>query len=283
MKKLAVAFQGEKGAYSEMAARMFFNRSLEAIPCQDFETVFKMAQKKNGPSAIVPIENSLAGSIHENYDLLVSRPVPIVGEIKLRVSHALMALPGTTPGMVRRIYSHPQAIAQCRQYLKKWKRAEVVPAYDTAGAVKMIRTGKMKDAAAIASLQAAYDYRMTVLARSIESNKANYTRFLVLGRQKARRSAKWKTSIVFALKNLPGALFKSLGVFAMRDLDLLKIESRPIHGKPWAYLFYLDFAGNQSRELEKNALNHLKEITLFLKVLGSYPVGKVVAPRYSRR
>ncbi len=230
---------------------------------------------------MIPIENSLTGSIHENYDLLLNHTTPIIGEIKLRIAHVLIGLPGATLSNIKSVYSHPQALAQCRTYLQTLKGVETVPAYDTAGSVKMIRDKGWKDSAAIASMQAARDYGMKVLARGIENNKANYTRFLILGRKPAASAAKWKTSIVFAFKNVPGALFKCLGVFSMRDINLVKIESRPIHGKPWAYMFYLDFEGHANDERSRNALNHLKEITLFIKTLGSYPPGKEVDPASS--
>jgi len=277
--KPIVAFQGEPGAYSEMAARAFFPAAIKIVPCSSFEDVFRKADSKPSLYGMIPIENSLTGSIHENYDLLLNHNAPIVGEIKLRISHALLAVPGTSLARIRRVYSHPQALAQCRTFLRKLRGVEVVPAYDTAGAVKMVREKNWTDAAAIGSMQAALDYGMRVLARSIESNKANYTRFLVLGRKPIQPLKPCKTSIVFAFKNVPGALFKCLGVFAMRDINLVKIESRPIHGKPWAYMFYLDFEGHADEERSRNAMNHLKEITLFLKVLGSYRPGREVEPK----
>lgn len=283
MSKTTVAFQGELGAYSEMAARQFFRKTIQVKPCYDFETVFKTCGRTTESFGVIPIENSLAGSIHENYDHLLSHDRKIIGEIKLRIAHNLIALPGTGIKKIKKVFSHPQALAQCSDFLKKIKGAEIIAEQDTAGAVKMIRDKKIKDAAAVASLQAAIDYEMKVLAKNIESNKANYTRFLILGKKPLKISGKWKTSIVFSFKNVPGALFKCLGVFAMRDIDLFKIESRPLHGKPWAYLFYLDFEGRLNNEKRKNALNHLKEITSFIKVLGTYPEGKVAEPVYGKR
>jgi prephenate dehydratase len=277
--KYKIAFQGERGAYSEAAALHYFGKNISVLPCPDFETVFKKSLQP-GFFGMIPLENSLTGSIHENYDLLLKYDVIVSGEIKLRISHTLIALPGTKLRDIRTVYSHPQALGQCKDYLKKLPSVLTVPVYDTAGAVKIIKEDKIENSAAIASQQAAIDYKMEVLAKNLESNKANYTRFIVIGRKPSVKARCWKTSIVFSFKNVPGALFKCLGVFAMRDIDLLKIESRPIHGKPWAYLFYLDFKGTIKGDTEKNALHHLKEITLFIKVLGSYQAGEVVVPRY---
>lgn len=240
--------------------------------------MFAKTGNRSSQYGVIPIENSLTGSIHENYDLLLNHTTPIIGEIKLRIAHVLIGLPGAALSDIKAVYSHPQALAQCRTYLRKLKGVEVVPAYDTAGSVKMIRDKGWKNSAAIASMQAARNYGMKVLAQGIENNKANYTRFLILGKKPAASAPKCKTSVVFAFKNVPGALFKCLGAFSMRDINLVKIESRPIHGKPWAYLFYLDFEGHANDERSRNALNHLKELTLFVKNLGSYPPGKEVDP-----
>ncbi len=278
MKKI-IAYQGEKGAYSESAALHFFGTNVDLNPCRDFESVFKFVGKKDNQYGVIPIENSLTGSLHENIDFLLTHKVKIIGEVKLRVSHSLIALPGTKLSDIDAIYSHPQAIAQCGEYIKKLTGVKALSTYDTAGAVKMIKEKKLKTAGAIASIQAAKDYKMKILAKSIESNKANYTRFVVLGKKHNEKVSKPKTSIVFGAKNIQGALFKCLAVFAMRDIDLLKIESRPIHGKPWAYMFYLDFRGNYLGEIEKKALNHLKELTFFIKILGSYSESKEVSPR----
>jgi prephenate dehydratase len=179
---------------------------------------------------------------------------------------------------IRRIYSHPQALEQCKVFLEKLKDVQIIPAYDTAGSVKSIKKSGDRAAAAIAGKQAAADYGMHILKQGLESNQQNFTRFLVIGRRTWKSAIRsGKTSIVFAPKrNIPGVLFRSLSVFALRDIDLLKIESRPIHGKPWQYLFYLDFKGHEHDEAVRHAMAHLAEITTFLKVLGSYPPGREI-------
>lgn len=279
---LQVAFQGERGAYSEAAAYAFFGNGIDPVPCTSFDIVFDRVQDGAVEYGIVAIENSLAGSIHQNYDLLLRHDLYIIGEYPLRVMHCLIAHPGITMEQVRRVYSHPQALAQCDGYLRRIGKERVVT-YDTAGSVKMLIEENIRDGAAIASKQAARVYNMAILAEGIEDDQENYTRFLVLSRQPltpgasyikdevAPGAAAYKTSIVYAMKNVPGALFKSLSVFALRDIDLTKIESRPLKGKPWEYLFYLDFAGHMDEEHCRNAINHLREIASFLRILGSYP------------
>jgi prephenate dehydratase len=267
---MKVAFQGERGAYSEIAARRLFGEKLKPIPCRTFDEIFAAVDRGRIPCGIVPLENSLAGSILQNYDLLLRHHLTIVGEVSQRITHNLIAHPGTTISSIRQVYSHPQALMQCAKYLSHLKRAEKIPAYDTAGAVKLIKERGLKDAAAIASQLAAEIYGMEVLQQGIENDPENYTRFVVLKKKtRPSRNAK-KTSIVFSLRNMPGALFKSLSVFALRDIDLLKIESRPLHGKPWEYFFYVDLAGNIRKKNCQNALQHLSEIATYLKVLGSY-------------
>ncbi len=282
---MSVAFSGERGAFGELAAVLFFGKNQKVMPCREFADVFRAVSDKRTQYGVIPIENSLAGSIHQNYDLLLENDLFITGEIVLQVSHYLIANPGTTKNKVRRVFSHPQALAQCKKYLEGMPSVEVVAVSNTAGAVKKIKDEKLADAAAVASMQAAIDYDMSVLARRIEDNRNNMTRFLVLARrQKKPPNAKdIKTSIVFSTKNIPGALFKALSVFALRDIDLFKIESRPVHGKQFEYLFYLDFQGYVADEAQKNAVNHLQEITTFFRVLGSYPVGDVVRPEYKKR
>jgi prephenate dehydratase len=283
---MKIAFAGEKGAFAELAAAQYFGPRHVLAPVPEFEDVFSAVEQGKAQQGIIPIENSLTGSIHQNYDLLLGSNLFITGEIFLRVSHYLIANHGVKPHNVRRVYSHPQGLAQCQKFLKKMPRAERIPVSNTAVAVRKIKDGQLLDAAAIASLQAAIDYDMNILAENIEDNKANITRFLILAKKKAcprPGAGTLKTSVVFSLKNLPGALFRSLSVFALRDIDLLKIESRPVHGKPFEYLFYLDFAGGYDEERQANALNHLREITVFCRPLGSYARGKLVHPEYKKR
>ncbi|MBI5214833.1 MAG: prephenate dehydratase [Ignavibacteriae bacterium] len=275
-KQVSVAFQGEHGAFSEQAALTFFGKQVTSVPFHSFDDVFKSVQTKRTTYGIIPIENSLGGSILQNYDLLQRYNLKIVGEIKIRVVHSLIVHRGTTVKDIRFIYSHPQALAQCELFLKKLKHVEAVAVYDTAGAAKFIKEENKLNAAAIANEEAAELYGLTVLKRGIESNHHNYTRFLILSQKFEAATTRAKTSIVFSTKDIPGALFKALSVFALRDINLHKIESRPIMGKPWEYLFYIDFEGSMNDTHCKNALRHMSEITHHLKILGCYSEGKTI-------
>lgn len=272
---LRVAFQGERGAYSEAAAVDFFDgQAIEPAPCETFDEVFACVEAGECDNGIVPIENSLAGSIHRNYDLLLEHDLSIVGEQYLRIVHCMIVHPGTQLTDIRRVFSHPQALAQCENSLDWLPGVERISTYDTAGSVSLIKSKGYTDAAAIASRHAAQVHAMEILKEGIEDNPENYTRFLILGRDPIEPQAPAKTSIVFATKNVPGVLFKSLSVFALRDIDLTKIESRPLKGKPWEYFFYLDFVGSMAEKRCRNAINHLKEIATFLRILGSYPTAE---------
>jgi len=266
---MKIAFQGEPGAYSEQAVFEYFGK-VETQPCESFEEVFSAVRSGGCDSALIPIENSLAGSIHQNYDLLLRHDLHIVGEHFLRVRHCLIALPGVKKSDIKKAISHPQALGQCDAYLRKHGiKAEQV--YDTAGSVKMLKESGSRDTAAIASRRAAEIYKMKIVEEGIEDNSENYTRFLAIAREAVQPKAEAKTSIVFTLRNEPGALFKALSVFALRDIDLTKIESRPLQGKPWEYLFYIDFIGAAQEEIARRALDHLGEYAAMLRVLGSYP------------
>ncbi len=265
----SVAFQGERGAYSEAAALEFFGAEIEPTPCPSFDEVFEKVESGAVERGIVPVENSLGGSIHRNYDLFMRHRLHLVGEKIHRVRHCLIGFAGAQLSDITLIMSHPQALAQCEHSISRWGiQREVV--YDTAGAVKMLKDSERRDHAAIASRHAAEVYGMQILAEGIEDDEANYTRFVVLAREPIVPQRPAKTSIVFTLKNQPGALFKALSVFALRDLDLTKIESRPLAGSPWEYLFYLDFAGSAADETPRRALEHLNEYATTLRVLGSY-------------
>jgi len=266
---MRVAFQGEPGAYSEQAVFDYFG-AVETLPCESFEVVFEAVNAGKCDAGLIPIENSLAGSIHQNYDLLLRNQLHIVGEYLLRVRHCLIALPDVKKEDIKKAISHPQALGQCAAYLREHGiKAEQV--YDTAGSVKMLKESGARDTAAIASKRAAELYEMQILEEGIEDNVENYTRFLAVQRESVPPVDEAKTSIVFTLKNQPGALFKAMSVFALRDIDLTKIESRPLQGKPWEYLFYIDFIGATHEETIKRALDHLGEYALTLRVLGSYP------------
>jgi prephenate dehydratase len=271
-----IAFQGETGAYSERAAREFFRDDAPTFACRTFSETFESLHGGQARAAVVPIENSLAGSVHQNYDLLLKYELHITGEIILRISHHVMALPGVKWEQVRRVYSHPQALEQCREFLEKWPAVEAAPAYDTAGSAKLIAERRWQDAAAIASAWSAKEYGLDILHHEVESNPQNYTRFIVLEKEGKMPATEGKTSIVFSVRHTPGSLFKAMAVFALRDINLLKIESRPMHGSPWQYIFYLDFEGTPQHCHCQKALEHLGEITTFLRVLGAYEKGKVI-------
>jgi len=268
-----VGFQGERGAFSEVAARKLAPGKIELIALPSFPALFRALANKKIDYATVPIENTLAGSVHENYDLLLRHRLPILAETSVRIVHNLIVRPGVSLRSVRKVYSHPVALQQCTRFLEKHGRWEVVPFYDTAGSVKMILEQGLTDSAAIASKAAAAVYKGRILAEDIGDDPENYTRFFLLGRrsQAKARSSGAKTSIVFGTKSLPGALFRCLGVFALRDINLTKIESRPLRGRPWEYLFYLDFQDNVASASARNALKHLAETAEFVRVLGCYP------------
>lgn len=266
---MKIAFQGESGAYSEQAVYEYFGQ-VETLPCESFDIVFEAVTSGEAESGLIPIENSLAGSIHQNYDLLLRHDLHIVGEYFLRVRHCLIALPGVEKGEIRKVISHPQALGQCAGYLRGLG-VKTEPVYDTAGSVKILKASGERTTAAVASKRAAEIYEMEILEEGIEDNLENYTRFLAIAPQPVVSETEAKTSIVFTLKNQPGALFKAMSVFALRDIDLTKIESRPLAGTPWNYLFYIDFVGAIQNVTIQKALSHLDEYALMLRVLGSYP------------
>ncbi len=275
---MRVAFQGERGAYSEEAARHLLGPSAETAPQRSFEEMFEAVARGEAACAVVPIENSLAGSVHKNYDLLLEHQLTIIGEVNVRIVHNLIAPPGISAEEIRRVYSHPVALAQCERYLRAHPRMEPVPAYDTAGSVKMVMERKRADEGAIAGASAAQVYGAQIVAPGIESHAQNFTRFLLLARpdqvasiRTTAQGRELKTSIVLRLANKPGALFKALAVFALRDIDLTKIESRPIEGRPWEYSFYLDFMADAAEPRGERALSHLRELAESIRVLGCYP------------
>ncbi len=278
MKRQRTGIQGELGAFSQEAVRQLLGDRAEVVPYPTFEAVFRALRAGKIDAAVIPMENTLAGSVHENYDHLLHFDVRIAAENNLRIVHNLIAPPGARFADIRKVYSHPVALNQCLKFFGKHRKLERVPFYDTAGSVKMVMEQRAPAAAAIASSVAAGIYGGTILKRSIEDDRRNFTRFFLLYPSKklpAPRPGKaWKTSLVFTTRNSPGALFRGLAAFALRDLNLTKIESRPLHGKPWEYLFYVDFLGRESEPRVKNALRHLGEIADFLRVLGSYPPGR---------
>jgi prephenate dehydratase len=269
-----IVFSGARGAFGEIAARQHFGEGADISPVLGFDAVFSSVRQKKASFGVIPIENSLGGSVHQNYDMLLSSRLYIVAEVFLQVNHFLVAKPGTPISAVRRVFSHPQALAQCARFLKRHSQMKQLEADNTALAAKAVSEDGCADTAAIASSRAAEDFGLKILAPNIQDRDDNVTRFLVVSRdQSAKGTAPRKTSIAFSLKNTPGALFKALGVFALRDIDLFKIESRPIHGKGFEYLFHLDCRGDISDEVVKNAISHLKEIAPFYRLLGSYDIG----------
>jgi prephenate dehydratase len=275
---LKAAFQGERGAFSEEAARRILGRDVQALAHHSFDQMFQAVIAGTADCALAPIENTLAGSVIRNYDLLLENDLTIVGEVVLQIVHNLIAPPGVKIGEVKRVYSHPVALAQCERFFAAHREFEVVPAYDTAGSVKMIMESGTRDEAAIAGKSAAEAYAAEILEAGIESNSQNFTRFFLLVRPDRAGSIvpltggpERKTSIVFRIGNRPGALYHSLAAFAQQNIDLTKIESRPIEGRPWEYSFYLDFIGDRTSAPVQQALAHLAAHAENLRILGSYP------------
>ena len=269
-----VAFQGEIGAYSEEAAYKYFGNAITVKPCESFDDVFSIVEKQNVNYGIVPVENSLEGSISRTYDLLLDSDIKVIGETELRIIHCLIANPGVNIAGVKKVYSHPQALGQCQTYLKHLG-VEIIPAYDTAGSVKMIKDKHITNGAAIASTRAAEIYQMPVIAREIEDNPHNFTRFFILGRHIPPPTGNDKTSIVFSIvEDKPGGLYEILGLFANNDINLTKIESRPSKEKLGNYLFFVDLEGHRADELIRYILNIIRSKVGYIKVLGSYPKGE---------
>ncbi len=266
----SVAFQGERGSFSEEAARKLLGRRIKVEPCETFAATFQRVVSRKAKYCLVPIENTLAGSVFENYDLLLANELHIVAEVNLRIVHNLIVFPGATLKSLRQVYSHPVALAQCSQFFARHPQIEKINFYDTAGAVKMLAERRLRDAGAIASRSAAQAYHGRILQTHLEDHHENYTRFLLLSKTAKVSGSANKVSIVFSTRNVPGALYKCLSVFALREIDLTKMESRPLRGRPWEYFFYLDFIGNLREERCRNALAHLAEVTNFLRVLGCY-------------
>lgn len=278
--RLKTAFQGELGAFSQVAARQLAGDDCIPVPMPTFEELFISVVNGKCHCAVIPIENTLHGSIHENYDHLLKYDLPICGETFVRIVHNLIVPPGVKFSQIRRVFSHTAALNQCRRFFENNPQIERTPFYDTAGSVKMVMEKGLTDAGAIASAAAAEIYGAKILRKSIEDDRQNFTRFFLLERPKRRSrpaakppgAKRFKTTVVFTTRNLPGALFRSLSAFALRDINLTKIESRPLRGKPWEYLFYLDFVGHVEDLVCRNALNHLAELADMLRVLGCYPI-----------
>ena len=270
--KHEVSFQGERGAYSESAAIVFFGNKVETIPCTTFANALKNTENGDSDYSILPIENSLEGGVGESNDLLLSTNLNVVGEIYHRIHHCLI---GTGPlAEITVVYSHPQALGQCRQFVQE-NELEIMPTYDTAGSVKMIRELKTDFSACIASKEAAKIYDVPVIQEGIEDNANNYTRFLIFSKEKSDKTDNSKTSIIFSVKHEAGALYQIINEFYQNKINLTKIESRPNKNTLGEYNFYVDFEGHQDDSSIKDMLKKLRENSTFLKILGSYPIAKL--------
>lgn len=266
---MKIAIQGELGSFSHEAARTMAPGAT-IVPCARSAEVFQRLKASSVEAAVIPIENSLAGSVAEHFDLLLSHEVFIQREFRLRIIHNLIAAPGVRLKDVRQVMSHPVALEQCREFFRERPSVTAVPFYDTAGSVKHVLGHNLRDAAGIAGRQAATVYKGKILLSGIEDDKQNFTRFFLIKKRRRILPRANKTSIAFKVRNVAGALFKSLSVFALRDISLSKIESRPVKGRPWEYVFYLDYLRGED-DASRNALRHLSEVAEFVKVLGIYP------------
>jgi prephenate dehydratase len=265
-----VAFQGERGAFSEDAATKLFSGDIDFLPCIRLKGVFELVSQDKVEFGVVPLENSQAGSINETYDLLLAYTLNIFAEVILKVSHCLMALPGQKLEDIATIYSHPQALAQCAEFLGKLD-VEIISNYDTAGSAKMIKEKGLRNCAAIASKRAADIYGLEILAPEIETSVNNYTKFVAISKKKAKPAQRNKTSLVFTTEHKPGSLYRILGIFANRNINLTKLESRPSRREPWEYVFYVDFEGHLDGKVYQEAVKELQREAASVKILGSYP------------
>jgi prephenate dehydratase len=274
--KTRVAFQGDYGSYSELAIRSYFGQDAQVLPRPDFQSLFNAVELGEATHGMVPIENTLMGSILDNYDLLLERSLYITGETKLRIVHNLIVNPGVLIEDIREIHSQSPALAQCTKIIASLPNASAVATHDTAGSVRDLKESGSRNTAAIASKQAAIDYDLEIIREGIEDNHQNFTRFVVVAKAPLEPESSAKTTVIFSLKNEPGSLYKSLGAFAEAGINLQKIESRPIAGKPFEYTFYLDFEGSQNEQTCKAALDDLATHATLLRVLGSYQQGELV-------
>jgi len=270
MKK--ITFQGEHGAYSETSAKRFFKNDVETIACRTFHDVLKEADSGNSDYAILPVENSIEGSVGQSFDAILSSNLHAVGEIYLEIHHCLISNAGIDE--ITTVYSHPQALGQCSDFIQK-NSLKTVSTYDTAGSVKIIKDLNEKNIAAIASQNAAGIYGLPIIKEKIENDPNNVTRFLIFSKQQTESSTNDKTSIIFSISHEPGALYEIIKEFSSNDINLTKIESRPKKGSTWEYNFYLDFVGHISDAKISHVLENLKKNTKFLKIIGSYPLAEL--------
>jgi len=267
-----ISFQGERGAYSEAASISYFEDEIETIPCSTFAEALKNTENDTSDYSILPIENSLEGSVGESNDLLLSTNLNVVGEIYHRIHHCLIGIGSVSD--IDTIYSHPQALGQCRQFIQE-NSLKSIPSYDTAGSVKIIKDLNKKNVACIASKNAAKIFDVPIIKKGIEDNVNNYTRFLIFSKEVNNKTENSKTSIIFSVKHEAGALYKIINEFYLHKINLTKIESRPNKNTPWEYNFYVDFEGRQSDPSISDMLQELRTHSTFLKILGSYPMAKL--------
>jgi len=267
-----ISFQGERGAYSEAASVLFFEDEIETIPCSTFANALKNTENDASDYSILPVENSLEGSVGESNDLLLSTMLHVTGEVYHRIHHCLI---GTgSIGDIDTVYSHPQALGQCRQFIQE-NSLKTIPSYDTAGSVKIIKDLNKNNVACIASKDAAEIFDVPIIQEGIEDNANNYTRFLIFSKEKSNTTENSKTSIIFSVKHESGALYQIINEFYQQKINLTKIESRPNKNTTWEYNFYVDFEGHQDDSTIKDVLQKLRDNTTFLKILGSYPIAKL--------
>jgi len=271
VKDVLIAYLGPKGTFCEQAARKHFTNSVaKLLPCPTIAGVFTAVKEGKATYGVVPLENSLQGSERTTLDLLLQSNLRVRGEVDIRVVHNLIAKPGVKAEDIRVILSHPQALAQCRLFLeRKFPRVDLKETSSTARAIELLRD--LEGAGAIGTDVAAGHYGMEVLYRGIEDDPNNFTRFFILGREDAAPTGGDKTSLIFSVKDEPGALYRVLEAFAKRNINLAKVESRPERGKPWKYVFYLDFEGHRTEESSLEALKDMAARCIFVKTLGSYP------------
>ena len=267
-----VSFQGERGAYSEAAAKSFFTNEIQTMPLSTFAQVLESTSSNKTEFSVLPVENSIEGSVGESYDLLYSTSLNVVGEIYHRIEHCLIG--NGNIDEIDTVYSHPQALGQCRKFLEE-HQMKTIPAYDTAGSVKMVKDLNKPNCACIASKNAAKIYEMPIIQDNIANNMNNYTRFLILAKSNSSETGNDKTSIIFSIKHEPGSLFRIIENFHRENVNLTKIESRPTKDNTWEYNFYVDFEGHQNNEKIAEMLDKIKQETLFMKILGSYPSAKL--------
>jgi prephenate dehydratase len=269
---IKISFQGERGAYSEAAAKLFFNEEIESIAQGTFAEVLESTSNNNTEYAILPVENSLEGSVGESYDLLYSTNLNATGEIYHKIEHCLIGI-GNLEN-IDTVYSHPQALGQCRKFIEK-QNMKTIPAYDTAGSVKIVKELNKQNCASIASKTASALYDMPIIAKEIANNPNNYTRFLILSKKESSETGNDKTSIIFSIKHEPGSLYRIIENFHKNNVNLTKIESRPTKANTWEYNFYVDFEGHKNNSKISEMLEKIKQESLFMKILGSYPSAKL--------